>query len=76
MAKKSTQKAKSGGSIVQDLITVNEAAKMRGVTKTAIWNLIYRGRLKTERLFERVLVYRSEVQDFEPEKPGPKKAAK
>lgn len=58
---------------LEDLITVTEAAKLRGVSRQAIHALIERGRLGSVNMFGRVLVYRSEVEAFEKETPGPKK---
>ena len=55
-----------------DLMTLNEAAQLRGVSSAAISELVRRGRLRTRRLFGRVLVYRSEVENFIRDKPGPK----
>ncbi len=54
------------------LITVTEAAELRGVSRAAIHELVQRGRLRCERMFGRVLLYRSEVLLFEKDKPGPK----
>jgi hypothetical protein len=53
-----------------DLITVSEAAKIRGVTTTAIHNLIKRDRLRSVELFGETFVYKSEVENFERGKPG------
>ncbi|MDQ3821475.1 MAG: hypothetical protein M3362_27870, partial [Acidobacteriota bacterium] len=53
---------------VADLITQKEAALIRAVTTAAIGDLIKRGRLRTAEMFGRVLVYRSDVEDFKPEK--------
>lgn len=58
---------------IGDLITVTEAAQLRGVSRAAMHELIQRGRLRAEKMFGRVLLYRSEVEAFEKEKPGPKK---
>jgi excisionase family DNA binding protein len=58
------------------LITVSEAAKIRGVGETAIRNLISRGRLQSQRLYGRILLKRAEVERFELDRPGPKKGAK
>lgn len=55
-----------------DLITVTEAAKVRGVTRQAIHALIDRGSLRSVNMFGRVLLYRSEVEAYEKKKPGPK----
>ena len=56
-----------------EFITVSEAATVRGVTRQAIHALIERGRLRSVTMFGRVLLYRSEVEAFEKETPGPKK---
>ena len=53
------------GSMVADLITQTEAAKLRGVTRPAIGDLIKRGRLRSVNMFGKTLVYRSEVEGFE-----------
>lgn len=45
-----------------EMMTVNEAAQLRGVTRAAIWNLIRRGRLQVEMIYGRALVYRTEVE--------------
>jgi excisionase family DNA binding protein len=55
-----------------DLITPTEAARVRGVTRAAITALIKRGRLNTIEIGGRSFLRRSEVENFEPEKPGPK----
>jgi excisionase family DNA binding protein len=55
-----------------DLITPTEAARVRGVTRAAITALIKRGRLNTIEIGGRSFLRRSEVETFEPEKPGPK----
>lgn len=57
---------------VDDLISVQEAARVRGVSTASIFQLIQRGRLRAEKLLGRTLVYRSEVEDFERQKPGVK----
>jgi excisionase family DNA binding protein len=57
---------------VDDLISVQEAARLRGVSAASIFQLIARGRLRSEKLIGRTLVYRSEVENFEQEKPGVK----
>jgi excisionase family DNA binding protein len=69
MAKKSEENQPE----LNDLMTVSEAAKVRGVTRQAIHALIERGRLRSVNMFGRVLLYRSEVEAFEKEAPGPKK---
>lgn len=67
------KKDNSGVSNISDLITVTEAAQLRGVSRAAIHELIQRGRLRAEKMFGRVLLNRIEVEAFEKEKPGPKK---
>lgn len=58
--------------VVSDLISQAEAARIRGVTRAAIRDLIRRGRLQSVSVGGRELVYRSEVETFEKDKPGPK----
>ena len=57
---------------LEDFITVVEAAKLRGVSRAAIHALIQRGRLRSENMLGRVLLYKDEVLSFEKTKPGPK----
>jgi hypothetical protein len=59
----------------EDLITQAEAARLRGVTRSAIAYLITQGRLKTYERFGVTFVSRREVEDYEPLKPGPKPKA-
>jgi hypothetical protein len=58
------------------LITIAEAAELRGVTPASIMNLINRGRLTTHEVFGRQMVLRDEVENFERGKPGPKTEGK
>ena len=60
---------------VEDLVSQSEAARLRGVTKAAINNLIKRGRLQTVEVAGRPLLYRHEVETFEPEAGGRGKKA-
>ena len=57
---------------MSDLISQAEAARRRGVTVNAIGDLIRRGRLRSVEVAGRTLVYASDVEGFEKEKPGPK----
>jgi len=57
---------------VDDLITVQEAAQLRGVSTASIFQLIARGRLRSEKLIGRTLVYRNEIEGFKEQKPGVK----
>ncbi len=59
-----------------NLITVAEAAHLRGVARTTIRSLVSRGRLRSVNLYGRVLVYRDEVMNFEKKSPGPAKGTK
>ncbi len=59
-----------------DLITVAEAATIRGVMPNAIRKLIDRGRLRSVNIYGRVLVYRADVLAFERKPPGPQKSVK
>lgn len=56
----------------EDLITQAEAARLRGVTRSAIAYLITQGRLRTYERFGVTFVSRREVEDYEPLKPGPR----
>jgi hypothetical protein len=56
----------------QDLVSQAEAARLRGVDRAAIADLIKRGRLKTVKIDGVAYVYRSEVVNFQRGKPGPK----
>ena len=53
-------------------VTVAEAAELRGVSRAAMHELVRRGRLRSEKMLGRVLLYRSEVETFEKDKPSPK----
>lgn len=60
-----------------DLITITQAARLRGVTPQAIDSLLSRGRLKAAAVVAgRRLLRRSDVLKFRPGRPGrPKKEA-
>jgi excisionase family DNA binding protein len=70
------KKSENNQGELSDLITVSEAAEIRNVSRQAIHALIERGRLRSVNMFGRVLLYRSEVEAFEKETPGPKKGEK
>ena len=55
---------------LDDLISQAEAARIRGVTPQAIGHLIKAGKLGAVNVAGRMLVYRSEVQNFEPDLGG------
>lgn len=55
----------------EDLITLSEAAEIRGNKDvSAISHLVRRGRLRSVERFGKTLVYRSEVEAFEPVRAG------
>ena len=53
-----------------------EAARLRGVTRSAIAELIRRGRLRTKTLYGTRFVYRSEVENFQRAKSAKKSVSK
>jgi hypothetical protein len=59
----------------EDLITQAEAARLRGVTRSAIAYLITQGRLRTYERFGVTFVSKREVENYEPLKPGPRPSA-
>ena len=60
---------------IEELITVNEAARLRKVHPEVIRGYINRGRLASVKKFEKRLVYRAEVIALRRLKPGPKSGA-
>lgn len=59
---------------LSELISISEAAKIRGVTHGAIQDLIRRGKLSAVEIGGRRLLNRSEVETFKPKSIGrPKK---
>ena len=57
---------------VDDLITLQEAAEIRGRTTAALSELVRRGRLRSYEMFGRKLVSRREVEAFEDSRGWPK----
>jgi excisionase family DNA binding protein len=53
-----------------DLISQAEAARLRGVTRAAIQDLVRRGRIRSVNVGGRALVYRSEIANYEQGTPG------
>jgi excisionase family DNA binding protein len=53
-------------------ITQSEAARLRGVSREAIYNLVKINRLKTLKIGGKTLVNRIEVENYRPRLPGPK----
>lgn len=59
---------------MSDLISQAEAARLRGVTRAAIQDLVRRGRIRSVNVGGRSLVYQSEIMNYEKGEPGrPKK---
>lgn len=54
-----------------DLISIREAAELKGVSRSAILQLIQRGRLRTETVVGKQLVYKRDVVNWSNQKPGP-----
>lgn len=58
-----------------DLISQAEAARLRGVTRAAIQDLVRRKRIRSVNVGGRSLVYRSEIVNYAQGEPGrPRKA--
>jgi excisionase family DNA binding protein len=55
-----------------DLISQAQAAELRGVSRSAIADLVKRGRLRSVEIGGRSLVYRSDVEAFESKQGWPK----
>ncbi len=53
-----------------DLISQSEAARLRGVTRAAIQDLVRRGRIRSVQVAGRALVYRSEIESYKTGVPG------
>ena len=54
----------------QDWISQSEAARLRGVSRQAIFKLVKKGHLRTLEIGGYVLVNRSDVESFEPQASG------
>ena len=61
---------KRGDERVRDLISLTQAAEIRGVTMQAIQDLIRRGRLEAVEVAGRRLLRRTDVLNFKPEVGG------
>ena len=76
MKKKGATKAQTTKAVespdVDDLITLQEAAEIRGRTTAALSELVRRGRLRSFEKFGRKLVSRREVEGFEDSRGWPK----
>jgi biotin operon repressor len=56
----------------EDFVSQATAARMLGITRAAVADLIKRGRLRTKKIAGRPHLYKSDVINFQPQKPGPK----
>ena len=67
-----TSRKKSGKETdeMAELISQAEAARLRGVTRAAIQDLVRRGRVRSVNIGGRSLVYRSEIVNYEKGEPG------
>lgn len=65
-----TKKATNTIDEMSDLISQAEAARIRGVTRAAIADLIKRGKLRSVNVAGRALVYRSDIINYEQGEPG------
>ncbi len=54
-----------------DLVTIGEAASRKKIDRSAISQLIKRGRLETEEIIGKTLVYGKALEEFRHRKPGP-----
>ncbi len=55
-----------------ELLTISQAAQLRGTSRIAVHELINRGRLEAIEIAGRKFVRRVDLERFEREKPGPK----
>jgi excisionase family DNA binding protein len=61
---------------LSDYLTINEAAKRRGVSRQAVQDLISRGRLKARRLGRQWLIHRLDLSAYKPDPGGRPKRTK
>ena len=53
------------------LLSITEAANLRGTSRASVFQLVERGRLNKESILGRTYVYRDEITNFKAGKPGP-----
>jgi len=58
-----------------ELLTVGEAAELRGVTHQSISYLVKMGRVRTIAIRGRTYIYRKDIEEFTRSKPGPQPKA-
>jgi excisionase family DNA binding protein len=71
-----TKKRNQKSEDLSELISITEAARLRGVTPQAIDRLLVRGRLEAVEVAGRRLLRRSDVVNFKPEVGGRGRKAK
>jgi excisionase family DNA binding protein len=64
------KKAEQDSGDMSDLISQAEAARIRGVTRAAIQDLVRRGRIRSVNVGGRALVSRSEIEKYKQGEPG------
>lgn len=52
-------------------VDVQEAARIHNCSRISVYDLINRGRLRTQTVFGKLVVLRSDIEEFERQKPGP-----
>lgn len=57
---------------VDELVTIAEAAKIRNVSPQAVLYILKTHKLRSETIGDKLMVYRSDVENYRPQKPGPK----
>ncbi len=60
---------------IDELITISEAAKLRGVSTAAVTYHLRAANMRSEMIGGVLMVYRSDVENYQPQKPGPKSDA-
>jgi excisionase family DNA binding protein len=55
----------------EDLLTVSEAARLRGVSHQSISYLVKMGRVRSVSIRGRTYILRKDLENYKPGKPGP-----
>ena len=56
-----------------DVLTAEQAAEIKGVTRRAIYDAIHTGKIKADRFGRTWLIKREELDKYKPHQPGRKK---
>lgn len=59
------RQSQTGNNQINDLISQAEAARIRGVSRAAISDLIRRGKIKSVLVADRQLVSRTEIENYQ-----------